>query len=638
MQNPRGYLTSTIFDAARRSIATLDTQGNRTSYSYDAANRQTAVMDPILRVNSTIYDVRGLPVVTIVPGSPSAARTTLTYDVMGWKSTERNPDNEVTTTIHDLAGRNTATIDPNGVTTSYRHDAAGRQISMTDGNNRTTSVVYDLAESNAGEHRRVRQTDFDGLQRRWLADPCAESEKRTQYVGLRRGGTRNSVPKSAQSADEPVLRYRRTGVSAGRCAVARHHDRLRPGQPADPTEIFRRDEGQLHLRSERQHDPVRRLDGDQPKPYDQRDLLSAAIEPDGRSITSIYDAASQRTVAIDPVGRTSFSFDGAGRLTGVNNPYGERTTLLYDPAGRQIGQQSPNGTSNNTVYDSAGRPIQIEAVVHLVDWYDLTDDQWSLMKVDGWSILPVSDPAMLLATYIYDPVGNRTSSVELTGDRVSWSYDPTNQLSVETRSGPNEYRHTFTYDPAGNRQTLDDGTDVTTYTYDIADRLQTAVTDLEATTYTFDSCGNLRQIEAPDDVITTFQYDLENRQTSVETEDGITTYIYNALGQRVQRETEDGTTTEFLYDGVNLRQESDSGIVDADYTVAPQPEVQPFGNLLSQRRDSESSFYHFDALGSTVALTDSTQTTTDIYSYEAFGEGLLDTGTTDNPYTFVGRR
>ena len=67
------------------------------------------------------------------------------------------------------------------------------------------------------------------------------------------------------------------------------------------------------------------------------------------------------------------------------------------------------------------------------------------------------------------------------------------------------------------------------------------------------------------------------------------------------------------------------------YTVGPR------GNLISQRR-SGSTYYHlYDQLGSTRKLLDSNQGTTDSYSYYAFGEVRTSSGSTTNPFRFVGR-
>src|SRR5690606_4348089 len=70
------------------------------------------------------------------------------------------------------------------------------------------------------------------------------------------------------------------------------------------------------------------------------------------------------------------------------------------------------------------------------------------------------------------------------------------------------------------------------------------------------------------------------------------------------------------------------------YTYQPQP----YGDLISDHRDTESNFYRFDALGSTTALTDSSGSTTDEYRYTAFGQEAAASGTTDTPYKWIGEQ
>ncbi len=64
-----------------------------------------------------------------------------------------------------------------------------------------------------------------------------------------------------------------------------------------------------------------------------------------------------------------------------------------------------------------------------------------------------------------------------------------------------------------------------------------------------------------------------------------------------------------------------------------------FGNdLLAQDRNGQLQTYHYDGLGSTRLLTDSTGNQTDSYHYEAFGELLNQTGLSDNNYLFTGEQ
>jgi hypothetical protein len=61
-----------------------------------------------------------------------------------------------------------------------------------------------------------------------------------------------------------------------------------------------------------------------------------------------------------------------------------------------------------------------------------------------------------------------------------------------------------------------------------------------------------------------------------------------------------------------------------------------YGNLISQRRAGATSFYLFDGVGSTTQLANSTGSVTDSYLYDSFGNTLVASGTTVNPFRYVG--
>lgn len=84
----------------------------------------------------------------------------------------------------------------------------------------------------------------------------------------------------------------------------------------------------------------------------------------------------------------------------------------------------------------------------------------------------------------------------------------------------------------------------------------------------------------------------------------------------------------------NIIQERDeTGAITAEYTTEPGL----YGNLISQNRDGIESQYHFDSQGSTLALTDDNQNVTDTYAYTFFGELIDWTGSTGNPFQYLGR-
>ena len=94
--------------------------------------------------------------------------------------------------------------------------------------------------------------------------------------------------------------------------------------------------------------------------------------------------------------------------------------------------------------------------------------------------------------------------------------------------------------------------------------------------------------------------------------------------------------TIFVWDSVSdcvMSELDGSGAVQVTYTNEPQQ----YGGVISQRRGTTTSTYHSDALGSTRALTDSSGNVTDTYLNDAWGNSVASTGTTVNPFRWVGK-
>ncbi|MBL8820595.1 MAG: RHS repeat-associated core domain-containing protein, partial [Planctomyces sp.] len=95
-------------------------------------------------------------------------------------------------------------------------------------------------------------------------------------------------------------------------------------------------------------------------------------------------------------------------------------------------------------------------------------------------------------------------------------------------------------------------------------------------------------------------------------------------------------TTTFVWDPVNdwvISELDGTGATQAVYTNEPQQ----YGGVLSQRRGSTSRFLHADALGTTRLLTSTAGATTDTYLLDALGNPVSSTGSTVNPFRWVGR-
>jgi RHS repeat-associated protein len=86
-----------------------------------------------------------------------------------------------------------------------------------------------------------------------------------------------------------------------------------------------------------------------------------------------------------------------------------------------------------------------------------------------------------------------------------------------------------------------------------------------------------------------------------------------------------------VWDLENLLMEV-SGGTQARYTTG----LGTYGPVLSQRRGGTSHFLLADAIGTTTRLTDPSENVTDTYVMDAFGNPIATTGSTTNPFQYVG--
>lgn len=94
-------------------------------------------------------------------------------------------------------------------------------------------------------------------------------------------------------------------------------------------------------------------------------------------------------------------------------------------------------------------------------------------------------------------------------------------------------------------------------------------------------------------------------------------------------------TRQFVWDTVDdcVIQETDgAGTTLVTYTHEPND----YGPLLSQERGGQTTYYHFDAIGSTRFLTDDSQVVTDTYLADAWGNSVVATEATKNAYQWCG--
>src|SRR5437870_13904170 len=121
-----------------------------------------------------------------------------------------------------------------------------------------------------------------------------------------------------------------------------------------------------------------------------------------------------------------------------------------------------------------------------------------------------------------------------------------------------------------------------------------------------------------------YTWDARNRLKQIDL-GNTASFTYDPFGRRATK-SNIGTGTTFLYDRANAVQEVIGGTNTANSLTGGVDEV-------FQRTDS-SGARHFlpDALGSTLALTDSTGTTQTSYTFEPFGNTTVTGSATTNSF------
>jgi RHS repeat-associated protein len=344
--------------------------------------------------------------------------------------------------------------------------------------------------------------------------------------------------------------------------------------------------------------------------YDDFDRVKSELVPleDGTSaqIRYTYWKDGLRKTMTDAFNRVTFyEYDGQARLERVTANQGlpdeHVTTYTYWPDDLLKTITAPNGVVTSYDYDRADR---VKAIV---------------IARDGVTLASYA--------YTYDPNGNRLTQTETNGgppELTTYTYDNRDRLESVTYPGGSSVL--YEYDAVSNRtrETERDasGTVVSDKTaeFDAVNRLS-SVTDSIApandATFTYDANGNLTSKTT---AAGTETYDYEVRDLMVESRSGDTItarFAYDAFGRRYLKVSGDEFTPavrQYLYDQTSLLHELDSSSLEvAKYEYGGD-------RLLSlTRTDEPRRFYHQDALGSVVALSDNAGAVVARYHLDAWG-------------------
>jgi RHS repeat-associated protein len=340
--------------------------------------------------------------------------------------------------------------------------------------------------------------------------------------------------------------------------------------------------------------------------YDGANQLASEtqqIMPDTAPMSIIYgcDLDGNRTSTFYPSGgHVTYAYSARNQITDISNNSLPVADYIYDPNGNRETKTLANNTATAYGYRDDNR---ISSINH----------QQSTTVLDNLG-------------YDYDDVGTRKSRTESATDFPAivdaYDYDPIDQIdhvkyNFHSNTNTQDRLVDYNYDNVGNRTSVIDNTVPTNCTPNNLNQY-TAVgsdtpgydgnanlTEANGWTYTYDAQNRLIDATGPHGTIEiVFSYDARNRCVT-----------RNLITSSPNHGGTVWTAINLYYDGWNLIEEQDSyNGLQASYVHGAQTD-----EMLTRDDGLNIVYYHQDALGSTVALSDSSGNVVERYKYDVYG-------------------
>ena len=608
--DPRGYVRAVTFNSD--GFQTSDTHAvgkpEQQAITYNMQQGTGLLMsstDALGRTTSYSYDAMGNTAsVTRLAGTSNAATTSMAYNSQFNKvSSTTDPLGNTTTFNYDSNGNMVAMTDPLGNTTSLTYNAAGQPTAIIDPLGNQTQLTYSAGDL-------VATTDALGRTSTLFVDNAGRVAAMTDPLGHTTRMVYNPLGKIASTTDplgnQTAFAY---DADSNLLSVTDANQKK--------TQFAYNGMDQMITRT----DPLGNSSSNQ---YDLSGNLIQTTDRKGQVTTYQYDGLNRRTFAgygtqAGPTyqSTTGYTFDAGSRLTGITDSITGVISRTYDGLDDLILETTPQGSVAYT-YDADKRKQTMTPSGQPQITYSYDNASHLTSIVQGASTV----------TFGYDSDGRRTSLTLPNGVVATTSYDAASQLTgINYQGGALTPQNlAYSYDLAGRRVGVSGTLASTQLPAAVSSAVYNAnnqLTQWGSTAMTYDLNGNTLN-----DGTNSYTWDARNRLVSADNSGAV--FSYDPLGRRVSK-TVQGTTTNFLYDGANAVQEFGTN---------------PTANLLTGGVDerftrvssTETDNYLTDAMGSTVALTDTTGVTQEQYSYGPYG--ILSAsggGSTTNSYAYTGR-
>jgi RHS repeat-associated protein len=648
MTAPTGAITTYNYDTPGRPTTTISPAGT-TTRTYDAATgRVASITSAAGRVTAYGYDVRDrVTSVTLGFGSAAPSTSTKVYDALGRVSSSKDGLLRETLYTYDRLSRVLTTTQPGGrITTNLywnwyynpnnfgppppgavrRHvrttsadatvrevisDYRGKVLSEQD-SNATVSYTYDA------EGRMLSLTDGNANSRTWLYDPHGRLSRKTYPDGTYHEYT-------WRLDNKPFTR--RTPAGAIETSTYLANGLLLKRDWSDATEdvnYLYDTFGRLATISDVDTTTAFAYDTLNRKTSETQTVANLPARTIGYSYTGEHEPAS---ITYPDGTLTEYTYTPRGEMLTVSSGGPPPVaTYTYDAAGRPTGHTMDNGTVATQTYVPTG---EVDALIHTKTGTTFAGMDYSIDSANGRRLSQVSlntgtsgqsdfgydsigqvTSASYLSSpwskssdqYSYDASGNRTATTEAPTPGVkAWT---SNALDQTTSIGGGL---TMTYDSSGNMLTaMNPGTGRSTLTWDAENRLLTSSGPPTSTT------RNLNR------------YDPFHRLVLTEAQT-LTAAIWTTQSRTRSVLDKFNLIEESTYPGSNGTAASETfrytwgrDLGDTLYAAGG------VGGLLLMEKVTagapEPWWYHHDANGNVLALTDATGTAAKSARYDAFGQ------------------
>lgn len=592
-------------------------EAETTSYVRDSSSQLVlSVTDQLGRVTQNSYDSFGnLLSTTSLSGTPNAVTTSFTYDPT-WNELATVTDAlQHTTTFHyDARGNRDSESDALGHATTFAYNDAGQLTQATNALQKSTAFGYQAGDL-------VSITDPLGRITTRFSDTAGRPVDVVDPLGNRTRTSYDVLNRVTQVSDPlgnaTVFTYDDNGnrltVKDAKLNVTTYtYDTM--------DRVATRKDALLHTES---------------YGYDANGNLVTVTDRKGQVTEFRYDSLNRQTFA--GFGRTgtapnfsyastiSYGYDAGNRLRSANDSASGTISRDYDDLDQLTLETTAQGTAGYQ-YDAAGRRTQLSVSNQTAVGYcyDNVDRLTSIHSVDC--------QGAALVSFGYDNADRRTTLDLPNGTHLVYGYDDASQLLSMTwsRGGTNIGDLAYSYDAAGRRTTMSGAYARLNLPAAVSSAQYNANNELTKwgnTSLSYDNNGNMLG-----DGTNTYSWNARDQLSAVTKRNTtLPSFSYDAFGRR-QTKTLGTTVTTYRYDGANTVQELTGTSVSANILTG-----LGIDEIFQRTEGATTRTFLSDALGSTLALADSSGAIQTSYTYAPYGDTTVTGNASNNTSEFTGR-